>query len=395
MATIALGHAAKHWYISAFAVFLPLLEREYALSSLGVAMLVTIRQVGSGLPNFFVGYVADRFRGHWHVLLPITLFGAASAIAMAGIMPWIWPLAACIALAGGIAVFWHPPAISMLSLRFPSRRGLAIAFHGAGSGGGEAFGPLGVGLILTVLLADHWRVYAVASLVPAGLIAVLLYWMLKGAAPPVHTGERRSPKVADLFGMLRYPAYRTLTYANFSRSFAHFGLLAFLPIYLARDLNMDSAGVGAHIALLTLLGIVAGPVFGYFSDRTGRRPLIVIAMLCIAGGLTAMAVAGHGIGLVAALGVTGIFLWSVQDIINAAAMDAAPKGAEGTVVGLMFSSSFLGGIAAPIVAGLLVTATGTRASVFYLSAVVMAPVALVCLLAPLHRKDEPRESARV
>ena len=387
IATLAIGHGAKHWYLAAFAVFLPLIEREYALSALGISALVTIRSVGAGLPNFVAGYVTDRLHRYRQQMLPVSLLLVVLAMMLAGLMPWVWGVAAAFSLAAAAASFWHPPAISLLSARFAARRGTAIAFHGAGSGAGEALGPLAVGFILVAFLNDDWRVYVLLSAVPAVALVLLLWWMLAGSPRETAPPSSEPARAGDVFALLRFPAYRTLAYANFSRSFAHFGLLVFLPLYLAGDLGMDSAGVGFHIALLTLLGVPLGPVFGYYSDRVGRRLPLVIAMAAIAVGMAAMGIVGSGIALSVAIGLTGVFLWTVQDVTNAAAMDSAPSNAQATVVGFMFGTSFLAGLTAPVLAGLLVSVTGDRSSVFFLSAAVMVPVPLVVALAPLRRVD--------
>ena len=386
MATIAVGHGFKHWYLAAFAVFLPLIEREYAMSALAISAFVTVRSAGAGLPNFFAGYVADRLHRHWAVMLPVSFLAVALAMMLAGFLTWVWGVALAFSLAAMAASFWHPPAISMLSSRFAQRRGMAIAFHGAGSGAGEALGPLGVGLILVALLNDDWRFYVLVSAAPAVVLAVALYWMLSGAPPIARPKSTEPVRLRDFFTLLRYPVYRTLAYANFSRSFAHFGLLVFLPLYLANDLGMDSRGVGFHIALLTLLGVPVGPLFGYLSDRIGRRIPLIVAMGAITVGMAAMGVAGSGVPLMIAIAFTGVFLWTVQDVTNAAAMDSAPPNAQGTVVGFMFATSFVAGLIAPVLAGVLVSVTGDRASVFFLSAAVMVPVPLVMAFAPLRRR---------
>ncbi len=391
IATIALGHGIKHWYIAAFAVYLPHITAEYALSDLAVGAVATIRQIGGGAPNFFVGYVSDRLRGHWHLLLPASFFFAALFMMLAGRSPWLWPMVLAIALAGASASLWHPPAISMLTTRFPRRKGFVIALHGAGSGSGETLGPLVVGLVLTGLLADDWRRYTLWSMIPAVLITGYLYYLLKGGHQPrpLPADHHREPtRMLDFYGLLRYPAYRSLAYANFSRSFAHFGLLALLPVYLAEDLGMNSAGVGFHVGLLTALGVFAGPVYGYFSDRIGRRAPIVAASVVIFAAMTLMGVVQSGIFFTLALAAVGIFLWSVQDIINATAMDAAPPGKEGTVVGFMFTSSFVGAIIAPGLEALAVTLFDSRLAMFFLSGAVMAPAAIVLALAPLRREGQ-------
>jgi MFS family permease len=277
----------------------------------------------------------------------------------------------------------------MLSTRFPKRRGMAIAFHGAGSGAGEALSPLIVGLVLTYLLLDDWRLYTVLSMVPALAIGLVIYWMLSGAGPSAAPANQRPARLSDVFTMLRYPVYRSLAYMNFTRSFAHFGVLSFLPLNLSDDLGMNSAGVGLGVALLTLIGSGVGPLFGFYSDTIGRRLPMVTALVVMCLGLLAIGIVGEGILMFLALGMIGIFLWSVQDVTNATAMDAAPVGREGSVVGMMFSSSLLGGIIAPIVLALAINAfDDNRRVIFFVAAIVVAPAILVMSVAPLSRKAD-------
>ncbi len=386
IATIAIGHGLKHWYIAAFAVFLPLIVEEYEITAAGLTVIGLARQLAGGLPNFFVGWASDRLRSSWHLMLPASFFFAALFMMVSGRLPWLWPVIALAALAGVAAAFWHPPAISMLSARFPSRRGMAIAFHGSGSGAGEALGPLVVGFILAVWLADNWRLYTLLSFIPAVAITLALYWLLSGARTPPPEPPARPARLLDTLGLLRHPVYVSLTYANFTRSFSHFGLLNFMPVYLSRDLGMNSFGVGAHVALLTLLGVGVGPLFGYFSDRIGRRLPIVAAMGVIGIAMFVMGAAGSGAALTVALALAGLFLWSSQDVINATAMDAAPPGLQGSTVALMFLSSLLGATAGVVAMGAAVNVTGDMRIIFWLAGAAAAPGAFIFLVAPLKRE---------
>ena len=388
IATIAVGHGLKHWYIAAFAVFLPLIEEEYQLTTFGVATLSTIRQFAGGSPNFFVGYVSDRLRKHWQLLLPISFIAAAASMTLAGLSQPYWLMVFFIAMSGVAAAFWHPPAISMLSTRFPERRGMAIAFHGSGSGAGESLAPLFVGLMLAYWLMDDWRLYVVLAIVPAAILTLIMYWMLKGVGPAPAPEHTLPPRLSDVFTMLRYPAYRSLAYMNFTRSVAHFGVLSFLPIYLARDLGMDSAGVGFNVALLTLLGVFAGPLFGHFSDRMGRRLPMVVGLIVIAICMTTIGIVGSGPIMLIALGIMGLFLWSVQDVTNATAMDAAPAGREGSVVGMMFSSSLLAGVITPFIMGTAISIADDRRVIFFVAAAFVVPAIAVMSFAPITRAEE-------
>jgi MFS family permease len=89
-----------------------------------------------------------------------------------------------------------------------------------------------------------------------------------------------------------------------------------------------------------------------------------------------------------ALGIIGIFLWSVQDVTNATAMDNAPAGSEGSVVGMMFSSSLLGGIISPSIMALAINLADDRRVIFFVAAAVIAPAILIMSVAPLTRKAD-------
>jgi MFS family permease len=92
--------------------------------------------------------------------------------------------------------------------------------------------------------------------------------------------------------------------------------------------------------------------------------------------------------MVIALGIMGIFLWSVQDVTNAAALDAAPRGQEGSVVGMMFSSSLMAGIIAPSIMLAAILIADTHRVIFFVAAAVVLPAILVMATAPLARKSE-------
>jgi hypothetical protein len=88
-----------------------------------------------------------------------------------------------------------------------------------------------------------------------------------------------------------------------------------------------------------------------------------------------------------ALGIMGLFLWSMQDVTNATAMDSAPAGREGSVVGMMFSSSLLAGIIAPIVMWGAIT-MADRGIIFFVAGAVVVPSIFILSKAPLTREAD-------
>jgi len=90
---------------------------------------------------------------------------------------------------------------------------------------------------------------------------------------------------------------------------------------------------------------------------------------------------GSGAGLVLAALCTGLFIYSVSILAQAAAMDATPPGAGGATIALLMGSAALFQIPSPTIAGALSERYGTPSVFLYSGALVLAS-ALVLLFLP-------------
>ena len=61
--------------------------------------------------------------------------------------------------------------------------------------------------------------------------------------------------------------------------FTAFGMIIPLSPYLARDFGADDLEVGLLMSVYSLAQLVFAPLWGYLSDRLGRRPIILICLL--------------------------------------------------------------------------------------------------------------------
>src|SRR5688500_6354060 len=59
------------------------------------------------------------------------------------------------------------------------------------------------------------------------------------------------------------------------------GLIIIYPLlpFYAEDLGADAAIIGALIAAFSVAQMIAAPVWGWLSDRYGRRPAILVGLL--------------------------------------------------------------------------------------------------------------------
>tara|TARA_B100000959_G_C14567166_1_gene454213 strand:+ start:69 stop:533 length:465 start_codon:yes stop_codon:yes gene_type:complete len=153
---------------------------------------------------------------------------------------------------------------------------------------------------------------------------------------------------------------------------------------MAEDLNFSDANIGFHVSLLTLLGIASSPLMGWASDKSSRRGVIFFSLagLTILSGL--LLYFDSGIGFTIILACTGIFLYSVNPIMMAAAIDATNRGTESSGVALMFTGGSILGALSPILAGQLRQTFGMDA-VFIYTTTILTIVTIGSLLVPMKR----------
>lgn len=268
------------------------------------------------------------------------------------------------------AALWHPAAISLLSESFPKRRGLLISLHRSSGSVGDTVGPIAVGLLLATMT---WQSTLRAGMPLAILIAILLWvllWNLGGdktqAARP-HVNFRS--QMASLGKATRSSSLIILLTVSALRGMGDRALFLFLPMYLAEDLQMSTVKVGFYMGLMNFLAIVGGPITGALSDRLGRKPMIAAVMLISAVFPPLMLASGAGIGLTISIAAFGIFLYSLNSMVQAASMDlAASLKLEGSFIGILWGNNALFGALAPIIVGALAGTYGFQV-VFYFATI--------------------------
>src|SRR5262249_12096549 len=92
-----------------------------------------------------------------------------------------------------------------------------------------------------------------------------------------HAG-RAAARRSGLLGLLEVDRrVGVVIAANFIAVAARMSLVTFLGIYFVRVAGISLATVGAAFLLESVLRGLAAPLFGAWSDRIGRRPLLLAA----------------------------------------------------------------------------------------------------------------------
>lgn len=182
----------------------------------------------------------------------------------------------------------------------------------------------------------------------------------------------------------------SITLAHFSHHTSNSLLSPLLP--LIRDtFGMSYAQSGFAVSAFALSSGLANAPWGLFADRVGSRAVIVAGLVLMAGTSVALSLAGSYEWLLLALVVMGIVSGSYHAPAAALIARAYSPSVRGAVMGMHITGGHLSFFAAPLVAGILATTSGSWRTPYLWFAI--APIVcggLLWLVAPkLHERPEP------
>ncbi|MCB1742119.1 MAG: MFS transporter [Gammaproteobacteria bacterium] len=377
---VALGHGATHWIQATLYLLLPFVTSELGLSYLEAGTLITIFHLSSFVANFLSGMVVDLLGKRVLIQVASLVIGAFAMVGFGWASSFVM-LACFVAVIGATNNLWHPAAISFLSSAFPANRGYALSIHTLGASLGDSLAPLAVGAMLVVL---SWQGTAVTGTLPVFAVALLLLVVLTrlDRAAGGAGGSRTTPAdylrgLRDMF--VNRGAMGLCLMAGF-RSMAQAGLLMFIPIYLANVLQVGPLWTGVGMMALQLGGFVAGPLAGAWSDRIGRRPIVIGGITGTTLVIVFLALAGNEYVFIAGVSVLGFVLFAIRPVIHSWMMDLTPPNMAGSATSALFGTQSALSMLTPVVGGVIADQYGVGAVFYFLAAAMLVANLLVFML---------------
>jgi MFS family permease len=368
---ISAGHGFTHWYTATFYLLLPLIGKELGLSFTEIGFIMTIQHFVGAISNLPGGMLVDAF-GKTGYLMAASLFWVGFPYALMALTHDYWMLLVCVTLVGIGNNVWHPAAISALAYSHPERKGLVLSFHGMGGNVSESLAPLVVGALLAWF---SWRTVVVINIVPGIVMAVLIIAMLgaltrakAGGTHAISAGSRSANAyLRDLMSLIKNKALMLVSFSSAFRTMTQSGLLTFLPVYLAYELNYSPFLVGVSMTVLQIAGFVAAPIAGHLSDKMGRKRVVISSMVLTAIMIVGMALAGRSVAFIFFIALVGFFLYAMRPVLQAWAVECTPPNLAGTGVGLQFGITGLGGSVSPAVFGMIADAYDIYTGFYFLA----------------------------
>jgi MFS family permease len=356
-----------------------LAESEFGVTSAGAAFSFLVAfGLAKALANFMAGDLADRV-GRKRILVAGWIVGLPVPVILMFAPTWTWVVVANSLLGVNQGLAWSATVIMKIDLVGPRRRGLAMGLNEFAGYLAVSLAALGAGFA-----AASYGPRPVPFLIAAGAAVfglVLSVFMVKDTASHVAL-ERQMAQTSPAKRPTAFPSHmlgrlRAATFGDRTLMGAHqAGLVnnlndglawALLPIYLAQS-GVGQVGIGWVAAVYPAVWGFGQLGTGAWSDRIGRRPLIVWGMALQALALVAFASA-HGMAMwIGSAVLLGLGTAAVYPTLIAQVSDAVSPTDRATAVGTYRLWRDLGYVVGAVLAGVVSDVVGYQAAILVVAA---------------------------
>lgn len=366
-----------------YTLILPPMKEGLALTYTQAGLLGTGNFVGYLIFSLIGGFLAARYSSRYVISLSLVLMGVTMVLTgLAKSFPWAFAMRLLTGLGNGGA---YVPAMALGSVWFTMRyRGFATGIVSGGIGVGTMLGALLVPRILQAYGAAGWSFawYYLGGLVL--VISGVCYTFLRarpeeiGLAPvgAASAGQAGGSGTAKGSGALQWGlVYRKkevwhLGIVYFMYGFSYVIYMTFFAAYLKNEIGWTAGQASGLWALVGGLSIFCGVLWGWVSDRLGRKYGAALVYLTLAVAYLVFALFKVTPAFYLSAVLFGLSAWSIPTIMAAASGDYV--GRQLAPAGLGFVTLFfgVGQALGPAVGGYLADATHTFTWAFILATAV-------------------------
>lgn len=376
----------------ALGMLLPAMGTALDLSYARMGLISTGNFTGYMFAVAIAGYVAQRLGARWTIALGLVLVG--SSIILVGRAEHylqILPLYVATGIGSGLS---NVPLMGLVSHWFVKEaRGRAAGVMISGNGIAILCAGLYIPWVNTRFGIEGWRHgWVTMGIIVLG-VALMSAMLLrnnpgeKGTTPMGRPETVPNGTARTQDNLQRKPrwimVHLGLIYALFGATYVVYA--TFIVTTLVDEYGFSEQVAGNFWAVVGALSIFSGPLFGWISDRLGRRTgmLMVFTLFTTAYGLVGMQL--PVIWLYASIALYGIVAWSVPTIMAAAVGDYLGPNRAAKAFGFITLYFGMGQIFGPALAGFIADSSGTFRSAFGMCAAATLAAVILAFFLPRTR----------
>ena len=326
------------------------IQKEFGLSTATMGGLTTVALIAAAAGGIAFGRIADAIGRVRALTLSILVYSFATAgLATATAL---WQLVAWRMLVGfGMGGEWSAGSVLVAESWPAEHRAKAMGIMQSGWAIGAM---IAAGLSALVLARFGWRVLFLIGALPA----VITFFIRRNVEEPQIWRERtEKPRWTEMFS----PAYlrRTVVATLLASSVlvALWGVITWLPAFLATPIEKGGAGLTITKSAAWLIPVQVGAFFGYvtfgwFADKVGRRLAFTIFMIAATAVVPLFAFYARTTATLLIIGpFVGYFAYGYFSLFGAMLAELFPTRFRASAQGFCYNAGRLASAAAPLAIG--------------------------------------------
>ena len=388
----ALAAAQLGWMLDAmdfllFTYAVIQIREEFALSRPMMGALTSVALVASAAGGILFGRLADRYGRVRTMTWSILLYsGATAGLATATAL---WQLVTWRVLVGiGMGGEWSAGSVLVAEVWPAKHRAKAMGIMQSGWAIGALFAAA---LSALVLERYGWRVLFAIGVLPA----IAAFYIRRNIEEPRVWRERvvSTTRWSDMFrgSLVRRTIVATLLASSVLIAF--WGLVTWLPAFLASPVSEGGAGMTITKSAAWLIGLQIGAflgyiTFGYIADRIGRRPAFTLFMIGATAVVPTFALAARNPAVLLAIGpLVGYFAHGYFSLFGAMLAELFPTSIRASAQGFCYNAGRLMSALAPLAIGSAAQRYGLGTAIAFNSLFFLVGGGLIWLLPETRGKE--------
>ncbi len=337
----------------------------------------------STVPGILVSMIAGRLSDVYGrkklILVSTVIFATAPVFYLFAVNIWILMIIRF--YHGFSTAIFVPVAMAAIAESYPEKKGKYISSFSSITLVGRFLAPITGGTILFLTSKYYYGVYIGCAI--SGAIALTLVVLLyRDRIPQTEISQATKSSSLTIKEFLRgfkevltHKIILSTSIVQASQYFA-FGIIEAYVILHADSLHFDAWLIGLIPAILTLMLVVFKPLMGHFSDKVGRRVIILFGLLL--GGSVSWVIpfTANYIEVILTLCGFGIGMAMVVSSTTAYVSDLSKKEDYGTAIGTLSTIMDIGQTIGPILSGYVLIAF-SFGGVFLIVSIVLLISALI------------------